>query len=83
MSTILVKRKPFVIRVMGSHGDNYAAMRNARIIGEEIAARGHVLLTGGGGGVMRAASEGAHRAGGLVIAILPSDRKRPLKGIPE
>lgn len=82
MSTILVRRKPFIIGVMGSHEDNCAAMRDARIIGEEIAVRGHVLLTGGGGGVMRAASEGAHRAGGLVIAILPSDRKRPLKGYP-
>jgi hypothetical protein len=31
---------------------------------------------------MKAASEGAHRAGGLVIGILPNDRKRPLAGYP-
>lgn len=31
---------------------------------------------------MKAASEGAHQAGGLVIAILPSERKVPLKGYP-
>ncbi len=31
---------------------------------------------------MEAASEGAHRGGGLVIAILPTDRKRPLQGYP-
>ena len=31
---------------------------------------------------MEAASEGAHRAGGFVIAILPSERKFPLKGYP-
>ena len=31
---------------------------------------------------MRAASEGAHGAGGLVIGILPNDRKRPMEGYP-
>ena len=31
---------------------------------------------------MEAASEGAHRAGGFVIGILPSERKFPLKGYP-
>ena len=31
---------------------------------------------------MRAASEGAHRAGGLVIGILPNERKRPLADYP-
>jgi len=31
---------------------------------------------------MRAASEGAHHAGGIVIGILPSERNRPLNGYP-
>ncbi|RMH13653.1 MAG: TIGR00725 family protein [Planctomycetota bacterium] len=39
-----------------------------------IAARGWVLLTGGLGGVMEAASRGASAGGGLVVAVLPSDR---------
>lgn len=82
MSTISVKQQPFIIGVMGSHKNNHAAMKNAYLLGEEIAVRGHVLLTGGGGGVMSAASEGAHSAGGLVIAILPNDRTCPLKGYP-
>jgi hypothetical protein len=82
MSTVSVTQKPFIVGVMGSHKDNHAAMRNAYLLGEEIARRGHVLLTGGGGGVMSAASEGAHSAGGLVIAILPNDRTCPLKGYP-
>jgi len=82
MSTISVMRQPFIIGVMGSHKNNHAAMKNAYLLGKEIAMRGHVLLTGGGGGVMSAASEGAHRAGGLVIAILPNDRMRPLEGYP-
>lgn len=82
MSNITVKRKPFIIGVMGSHRGNRTLMEEARKLGEAIAKRGHVLLTGGGTGVMRAASEGAHRAGGLVIGVLPNERKRPLDGYP-
>ncbi|MBE9547457.1 MAG: TIGR00725 family protein [Proteobacteria bacterium] len=82
MSKISVARKPFIVGVMGSHKNNHAAMKDACRLGEEIAKRGHVLLTGGGRGVMKAASEGAHMAGGLVIAILPSERKLPLEGYP-
>lgn len=67
---------------MGSHLENPAAMENARRLGEGIAVRGHVLLTGGGPGAMQAASEGAHRSGGLVIGILPNDRKHPLESYP-
>ncbi len=44
----------------------------AREVGREIAARGAVLINGGRGGVMRAAAEGAHSAGGHTIGILPS-----------
>ncbi|MBP8695755.1 MAG: LOG family protein [Syntrophobacterales bacterium] len=82
MPTIEVRRKPFVIGVMGGHDAPPAILDDARRIGRGIAERGHVLLTGGGGGVMRAASEGAFRAGGLVLAVLPSDRVRPLEGYP-
>ncbi|HEX7504942.1 MAG TPA: hypothetical protein VF336_06715 [Syntrophales bacterium] len=57
-------------------------LEEARRLGEGIAKRGHVILTGGGDGVMKAASEGAYRAGGLVLAVLPSDRVRPLEGYP-
>ncbi len=67
---------------MGSHRGDAATLAEARRLGEEIAKRGHVLLTGGGGGVMRAASEGAFQAGGLVIAVLPNERQRPLEGYP-
>ena len=82
MQTIEVRRKPFVIGVMGGHEAPPAILDDARRIGEGIATRGHVLLTGGGDGVMKAASEGAFRAGGLVVAVLPSDRVRPLAGYP-
>ena len=39
--------------------------------GTEIAKSGAVLVTGGLGGVMKAASHGSHDAGGLVIGIIP------------
>jgi len=83
MSTISISRKSFIIGVMGSHRDESpAVMEEARRLGEGIAMRGHALLTGGGPGVMRAASEGAYRAGGLVIGVLPNDRRHPLEKYP-
>lgn len=83
MEKISVKRKPFIIGVMGSHRDESATiMEEARHLGEAVAHRGYVLLTGGGPGVMEAASEGAYRAGGLVIGILPSDKRHPLEKYP-
>ncbi len=41
--------------------------------GNEIAKSGAILITGGLGGVMKAASHGAHDAGGLVIGIIPQN----------
>jgi uncharacterized protein (TIGR00725 family) len=43
----------------------------AEAVGRGIAERGAVLVTGGLGGVMAAASRGARAAGGLVVGILP------------
>ena len=44
-------------------------------VGREIGKRGAVLLTGGLGGVMEAASHGAKDAGGFVVGIVPQDDK--------
>jgi uncharacterized protein (TIGR00725 family) len=41
--------------------------------GNEIAKSGTVLITGGLGGVMKAASHGAHDADGLVVGIIPQN----------
>jgi len=82
MQKVEVWRKPFIVGVMGGHEASPEILEDARRIGEAIAKRGHVLLTGGGDGVMKAASEGAFKAGGLVLAVLPSDRVRPLAGYP-
>jgi uncharacterized protein (TIGR00725 family) len=43
----------------------------AERVGALLADRGAVVLCGGGGGVMAAVAEGARRAGGLIIGVLP------------
>ena len=47
------------------------AYRLAYEVGKEIAKRGMITLTGGGGGVMEAALKGAKEVGGLTLAIIP------------
>jgi len=49
-------------------GEDYAT---ARELGRLLAERGYAVVTGGLGGVMEAASRGAHEAGGTVIGVLP------------
>ena len=61
-----------VIAVIGAGTASGALRRLAFEVGREIAARGAVLLCGGLGGVMEAAAEGAHSAGGETVGILPS-----------
>jgi uncharacterized protein (TIGR00725 family) len=48
------------------------ALDAAEEVGRLIAERDGVVLTGGLGGVMEAASKGAHQAGGVVVGLLPS-----------
>ena len=47
----------------------------AEVVGREVARRGAVLVCGGLGGVMEAASKGAVEAGGDVMGILPGADK--------
>jgi uncharacterized protein (TIGR00725 family) len=75
------KRK-IIIAVSGGWEADELVFNDAYLLGKEIAGRGYVLLTGGGGGVMEAASRGASENGGVVIGILPSERKHPLPGYP-
>ncbi|MCC6383242.1 MAG: TIGR00725 family protein [Dehalococcoidia bacterium] len=42
-------------------------------LGREIAGRGHVVVCGGRGGVMREACRGARTAGGHTVGILPGE----------
>jgi uncharacterized protein (TIGR00725 family) len=53
----------------------------ARRVGVEAARRGWVVVTGGYGGVMQAAAEGADSAGGTAVALLSgSDRSEASPG---
>lgn len=45
------------------------AYEEALRLGSLLASRGHIVLTGGYGGVMQAASRGCHEAGGHVIGV--------------
>ena len=55
----------------GDAGDDVCA--TAEEVGRELARRGAVVVTGGLGGVMAAASRGAKAAEGTTIGILPGD----------
>jgi uncharacterized protein (TIGR00725 family) len=64
-----------VIGVIGGGTVDAATVKNAYDTGALIAERGAQLVTGGLGGVMEAASRGAHDKKGTVIAIIPSNNK--------
>jgi len=61
------------IGVIGGEKPDKGALKQAYLVGKEIATRGHVLVCGGRGGVMAAACRGAKDAGGTTVGILPSD----------
>jgi len=61
-----------VIAVIGGGREfDPAVLQMARDVGRLVAERKAVLVTGGLGGVMEAASRGAAEAGGTVLGILP------------
>lgn len=71
----MILAKKIQILVIG-HDDNGCTHTHEKIaydIGYEVAKSNCVLLTGGLGGVMKAASHGAHDANGLTIGIIPQD----------
>jgi uncharacterized protein (TIGR00725 family) len=60
-------------------GDSDAAPETSVVaekVGEMLAKHEITLITGGGAGVMEAASRGAKKAGGLVIGIIPGNDVR-------
>ncbi|MGN6132728.1 MAG: TIGR00725 family protein [Nocardioidaceae bacterium] len=52
-----------------------AVLDDARAAGRLLAERGHVVLTGGLGGVMAAAASGAASAGGTTVGLLPGSAR--------
>ena len=61
------------VAVSGGGDAGEAACRLAEEVGRELARRGAVVVTGGLGGAMAAASRGAKAQGGTTVGILPSD----------
>lgn len=62
--------------IIGVIGGEQAAPEEEQLayeVGLEIGRRGHVLVCGGRGGVMREACRGAREAGGHTIGILPGE----------
>lgn len=66
---------PVHIAVIGAHLKNDSVEELAEVVGRQIAAAGAVLVSGGGTGVMEAASRGAKSEGGQTIGILFEDSR--------
>jgi hypothetical protein len=66
-----MKRKK-IIAVIGGAQVSEKHLKIAEEVGSLIAQRNGILITGGLGGVMHAASKGAKESKGLVIGILPT-----------
>jgi uncharacterized protein (TIGR00725 family) len=73
-----------IVSVIGGGSCPPEDARVARELGRLLAEQGYVVLTGGLGGVMEAASRGASEAGGEVIGVLPGlvrEEANPYVGI--
>jgi uncharacterized protein (TIGR00725 family) len=66
-----VPNRPYVA-VCGASDADPAQSRAAEEVGRLLAERGAIVVCGGYGGVMEAASRGAAAAGGLVVGVLPT-----------
>jgi len=65
--------RPVVAVVGPAQPDDVAVLAAAREVAAGLAAAGCTVVTGGLGGVMHAAAQGAHEAGGFVVGILPGE----------
>ncbi|MFN4182739.1 MAG: TIGR00725 family protein [bacterium] len=64
-----------VVAICGGEKASKEELSLAEECGRLIARKGAVLLTGGLGGVMKSASQGASEEGGLVVGILPGNQR--------
>jgi hypothetical protein len=63
------------VAVVGPSDASAAEIILAYAVGRELAQNGVVVLTGGGAGVMEAASRGAREGGGWAVGILPGTNR--------
>jgi uncharacterized protein (TIGR00725 family) len=71
-----MKNRSRIIAVIGAGEATTEEAAAAEEVGRELARRGSILVCGGLGGVMEAASRGAKAEGGLTVGILPGDSAR-------
>ncbi len=64
------------IAVIGGRKVEKSLLKEAEEVGRLLAGRNAVLISGGLGGVMEAASRGMKSEGGLTVGLLPQDHKR-------
>ncbi len=69
----MTKKRQILVIGNNTNGCTPKHEKIAYEVGAEIAKSDSVLITGGLGGVMAAASHGAHDANGLTIGIIPQD----------
>lgn len=77
MADPIAGTRPRYVAVIGDGDprgpDSHRIMEWAEEVGQLLARGGAIVVTGGLGGVMRAAARGAAGVGGLTIGILPGD----------
>ena len=66
-----MKKKPLKIAVIGGRTADKETLEKAYDLGQILAKRGYLLICGGRGGIMEAASKGAYESGGLTLGLLP------------
>jgi uncharacterized protein (TIGR00725 family) len=74
-----------IIAVIGAGVADESLCKTAEEVGRLLARRNAILICGGLGGVMEAASKGTTSEGGIAVGILPQDHKNeanPYIGIP-
>lgn len=64
-----------IVAVIGGRSAGAELLAEAESVGRVLAEHGAIVLTGGLGGVMEAASKGASEAGGQTLGILPGEDK--------
>lgn len=72
---IKIPRKKLIVGVVGGNRVEIPIYNQALIIGRGIAEAGYILVTGGLGGVMEAASKGAFESGGMTVGVLPGSSR--------
>ncbi|HEX7401177.1 MAG TPA: TIGR00725 family protein [candidate division Zixibacteria bacterium] len=70
-----MRKGKIFIGVIGGGDCSDEVYKLAEEVGERVAKAGAVLVCGGLGGVMEAASKGAKKAGGVTLGILPGTDK--------